>query len=408
MAEKEGPGAVAVLFPLSYPYDRGAEETFIGPELAHLRSEFDTVIVVPEKTAGRRADVPEGIRVAEHVGAYRQGIRWIARCLRLAASSPMFSGELAASLADAEGHPRDTLRNIERYLARNYTYNLEAERTPLGADFVDTFLFQSKEGYCVHFASAFVILARLNRIPARYATGYLAGVPGGTSLFEGTGEPGRGIVTGLSAHAWPEVWLEDLGWIAWEATTAVNPSYYEEIGEQWLYDYDREENRLTNRQLRSILGREPGSQRRSVRGLRDFNWQVLLVAIPLLALLWLVLRGIKRYGILLTAVLRPGRTSAMQLAAKIAGSFYRRGVERPRRLGWVRWAEIIGQTGTHSAPQSPPGQATRLQARSRRLLRVIQRIAYSDQAFRTRDLRYLLTFYLSYCAGPKTGLNLTP
>jgi hypothetical protein len=142
--------------------------------------------------------------------------------------------------------------------------------------------------------------------------------------------------------------------------------------------------------------------------LRDFNWQVLLVAIPLLALLWLVLRGIKRYGILLTAVLRPGRTSAMQLAAKIAGSFYRRGVERPRRLGWVRWAEIIGQAGAHSAPQSPPGQATRLQARSRRLLTVIQRIAYSDQAFRTRDLRYLRTFYLSYCGGPKTGLNLTP
>ena len=144
--------------------------------------------------------------------------------------------QLAVSLLDPAGNTRGTLRNIERYLARNYTYNLEADRTPRGVDFVDTFLFQSKEGYCVHFASAFAVLARLNRIPVRYATGYLATLPDGSLPFEGMREAGRGIVTGLSAHAWPEVWLEDRGWTAWEATTAVNPSYYEESGDRWLYE----------------------------------------------------------------------------------------------------------------------------------------------------------------------------
>jgi transglutaminase-like putative cysteine protease len=321
------------------------------------------------------------------------------RYLQLPGSISPELRELAISLADAAGDPRSALRNIERYLARNYTYNLEAERTPPGADFVETFLFQNKEGYCVHFASAFAVLARLNRIPVRYATGYLAYVPGGSFPFEGTGEPGRDVVTGLSAHAWPEVWLEDRGWVAWEATTAVNPSYYEEIGEQWLYEYDREENRLTNRQLHSILGREPGSRQRGARGLWgiglwSINWPILLLAIPILAVLWLAFRGTRRYGILLAAALRPGRSSALQLAAKIADSFHRRGVEWPHMLGWVRWTEKIGEAAACSAA----GQAARIQARSRRLLRVMQRLVYSDNAFRRLDLRFIRLFYLTYCA----------
>jgi transglutaminase-like putative cysteine protease len=304
--------------------------------------------------------------------------------------SPELS-ELAANLGDSTGDTRGTLRNIERYLARNYTYNLEADRTPAGADFVDTFLFQSKEGYCVHFASAFTVLARLNGIPVRYATGYLATIPNGSFPFDGTREAGLGIVTGLSAHAWPEVWLEDRGWTAWEATTAVNPLYYEEIGEDWLYEYGRGINRLTNRQLRAILGREPASQQRAARGAWSFNWQILFLSIPLLAVLLIAIRAIRRYGILLLAALRPDRSSAVKIVAKIAASFHRRGVDRPDELGWVRWAERISA----ATPQLAP----RLQTRSRRLLTVIQRLMYSDQAFRKRDLGLIRTFYLNYCAG---------
>jgi len=296
--------------------------------------------------------------------------------------------ELAANLAGSTGDSRGTLRNIERYLAQNYTYNLEADRTPIGADFVDTFLFQNKEGYCVHFASSFTVLARLNGIPARYATGYLATLPDGSYPFGMMLEPGRGIVTGLSAHAWPEVWLEDRGWTAWEATTAVNPSYYEEIGEGWLYEYGREVNRLTNRQLRSILGREPASHRRSAGRLWSFKWQILFLSIPVLAVLVSAIWAIRRFGILLLAALRPDRSSATKIVAKIAASYHRRGVDWPDTLGWVRWTEGIRA----AAPQ--------LQTRSRRLLAVIQRLMYSDQVFRKRDLGFLKAFYLSFCAGP--------
>ena len=298
---------------------------------------------------------------------------------------------LAVLLADPEADTRGTLRNIERYLAQNYTYNLEAKRIPAGADFVDTFLFQSKEGYCVHFASSFAVLARLNGIPTRYATGFLTTLPTGTLPFEGNLESGHGTVSGLSSHAWPEVWLEDRGWTAWEATTAVNPSYYEEFGEDWLYEYGRMENRLTNRQLRAILGRQPVSPQQMTKQPWNFNWQALLLLIPLFALILATTWTIRRYGVLVLAMARPNRRSALKVVVKIVSSRNRKGVEPPEKYGWVRWI--------HTTFQSSP----QLQSKFRWLLVVIQRLVYSDQGFRKRDLRFLSAFYLKHCTSSGPG-----
>jgi transglutaminase-like putative cysteine protease len=298
---------------------------------------------------------------------------------------------LAGLLEDPEADTRGTLRNIERYLAQNYTYNLEAKRIPAGADFVDTFLFQNKEGYCVHFASSFAVLARLNGIPTRYATGFLTTLPAGLFPFEGNLESGHGTVSGLSSHAWPEVWLEDRGWTAWEATTAVNPSYYEEFGEDWLFEYGRVENRLTNRQLRAILGREPVSQKQATKWSWSFNWQVLLLLIPLSALILAATWAIRRYGILVLAMARPNRLSALKVVAKIVSSRDRRGVEPPESRGWVQWVH----TSFQGSPQSQP--------KYRRLLVVVQRLVYSGHGFRKRDLRFLSAFYLKYCISFGSG-----
>ena len=107
------------------------------------------------------------------------------------------------------------------------------------------------------------------------------------------------------------------------------------------------------------------------------------------------LPGVTRYGILLAAALRGDRSAALMIAARVADSFQRRGVEHPGAIGWVRWSERIGKAAGGSAP----AQAARLQSRSRRLLRVMQRLAYGDQAFRKMDLRYIRGFYLNYCVG---------
>ena len=73
-------------------------------------------------------------------------------------------------------------------------------------------MFDLKQGYCDYFATAMVVLARLNGIPARLAVGYTMG------QFD----PQRGDyrVTELNAHSWPELYFPGYGWIPFEPTSA--------------------------------------------------------------------------------------------------------------------------------------------------------------------------------------------
>ncbi len=75
-------------------------------------------------------------------------------------------------------------------------YTLTPEPVPEGRDMVSYFVLEAPEGYCVYFASAMAVMARIVGLPARYVEGYLA-VPD---------ENGECVVTGRSAHAWAEVY----------------------------------------------------------------------------------------------------------------------------------------------------------------------------------------------------------
>lgn len=86
---------------------------------------------------------------------------------------------------------------------------------PLGANEVDDFLFQSRQGFCEHYASAFVFLMRAAGVPARVVTGYQGGE------FNATG--GYWIVRQSDAHAWAEVWLQGRGWQRIDPITVVAP-----------------------------------------------------------------------------------------------------------------------------------------------------------------------------------------
>jgi len=84
-----------------------------------------------------------------------------------------------------------------------------------GRNAVDEFLFDTREGYCQHFSSAFVVLMRAAGIPARIVTGYA----GGTYNRIG----GYWLVRRSDAHAWAEVWLPGRGWVREDPTAAVSP-----------------------------------------------------------------------------------------------------------------------------------------------------------------------------------------
>lgn len=87
--------------------------------------------------------------------------------------------------------------------------------SPMGEDVVEDFLFEKHSSYCVHYASAAVLLYRLYGIPAQYAAGYL--VP--PEEFS-PGEDGNwtAAVTDEAAHAWAEIFLPDHGWTPVEVT----------------------------------------------------------------------------------------------------------------------------------------------------------------------------------------------
>ena len=81
---------------------------------------------------------------------------------------------------------------------------------------VDEFMFDTKEGFCEHYASAFTIMMRMAGIPSRVVTGYQGG------WFNSIGS--YLLVRQSDAHAWSEVWITGSGWTRIDPTAAVAPS----------------------------------------------------------------------------------------------------------------------------------------------------------------------------------------
>lgn len=117
----------------------------------------------------------------------------------------------------AEGlSDREIVDRAMRYFnEENFYYTLTPPVLP--NDTVDEFLFETRQGFCEHYASAFTVLMRGAGVPARVVTGYQGGTinPVGNYL----------LVNQRDAHAWTEVWLGDeQGWVRIDPTSAVSPS----------------------------------------------------------------------------------------------------------------------------------------------------------------------------------------
>lgn len=121
---------------------------------------------------------------------------------------------------------------IQNYLrSSQFSYSLQA---PVqggydgnGLSVLADFL-QQKSGYCVHFASAMAVMARLEGIPSRIAVGYAPGHATGATVAVAGQEPlPEYQVDARDAHAWPELYFEGVGWVAFEPTPSrgVVPPY---------------------------------------------------------------------------------------------------------------------------------------------------------------------------------------
>jgi len=126
--------------------------------------------------------------------------------------------ELARRMREEAGSDEAFIESVlTRFRSEEYYYTLQPPA--LDANAVDDFLFNTKRGFCEHYASAFTVMARAAGIPARIVTGYQGGE------FNSMG--GYFIVRQSDAHAWSEVWLNGRGWQRIDPTAAIAPSRIE-------------------------------------------------------------------------------------------------------------------------------------------------------------------------------------
>jgi transglutaminase-like putative cysteine protease len=126
-----------------------------------------------------------------------------------------FADELQAEFpATQPGRAQRLVSAVLDYLNRGgYRYTLDPPL--LGKNSVDEFLFDTKLGYCEHYASAFTVLMRMVGVPARVVTGYQGGELNPVDRFL--------TVRQSDAHAWTEVWFAGRGWVRVDPTAVVAP-----------------------------------------------------------------------------------------------------------------------------------------------------------------------------------------
>ena len=190
--------------PGSWMYDRARDEV-VGSNPTSSGLSYRMRVVVPALTAedlrGAQIGNPPGsedflaLPATEHL----QGTR-----------------ALVAELTAQATTPYEQAMAIQSYLRSpaNFTYDPRVPPARSGDAVWDFLRPEGRRGYCVQFATAMAVMARTLDIPTRVAVGFL---PGEAELNDGRFTY---TVTGRQAHAWPELYFEDLGWVRFEPTPA--------------------------------------------------------------------------------------------------------------------------------------------------------------------------------------------
>lgn len=231
--------------------------------------------------------------------------------IHLPDSLPASVRQLAQELTADALTPYHAATLLRDYLNEHCKYTLTPGDPAPEADFVAEFL-EKKQGYCTYFASALTVLCRAAGVPARYVTGY-AMIPDGE----------RFKATRATAHAWTEVYLENIGWVPIDAL-------------RWLYMEEQEEKAPTQGFTQSSPTPTPSptpsagtvhaeSEPEKLFDLQILWWAVLALGAVGLFFLWRLLQR-RRYTEKYVKRHFPGRTDA-------AGHYY---------AGLLRLFKILG------------------------------------------------------------------
>jgi transglutaminase-like putative cysteine protease len=154
---------------------------------------------------------------------------------------------------------------LTSFSENDYFYTLKPP--VLGDDFVDEFMFDSRQGFCAHYAGSLAYMLRLAGMPARVILGYQGGELNDASSYM--------IVHQYDAHAWVEVQLPLVGWVRVDPTAMVSP---ERILDGVDQTFDQQDGFLENSLFTSAA-----LQSKTLNWLRmrldeiDYQWQKMVV-----------------------------------------------------------------------------------------------------------------------------------
>jgi transglutaminase-like putative cysteine protease len=193
------------VFALDIPYSWDLRRTTMGrqQQLSRVQPIDQRVVYNAVSYTEYRSDV-------ELPGMFQNWYR------ELPAGSNPRTAELAQEMYDEAGSKAAYVEAVlQKFHQEEYFYTLEPPA--LGRDPVDQFLFNTQQGFCEHYASAFAVMMRSVGIPARIVLGYQGGE------LNSIGQETYLIVRQSDAHAWTEVWVEGVGWHRVDPTAAVAP-----------------------------------------------------------------------------------------------------------------------------------------------------------------------------------------
>lgn len=245
--------------------------------------------------------------------------------------------EFASQLRAQTGSDRAYANAVmNHFRAENFHYTLQPSL--LGDNPVDEFLFSTRNGFCEHYSSAFVVLMRAAAIPARVVTGYLGGEMNGDYM----------IVRQSDAHAWTEVYLEGQ-WVRFDPTGAVAPSRVDtnmaaalgdgepvpmmaRQGNAWLKSLKLRIDEMNHDWQRLVVDFNNESQYKiwEKLGLPKLKlWQITVLVLFITGLWCMAVLGFPVLG-------RSGSTAEEQL--------------------WQRYLKLVSRYGVHRQPAETPGE----------------------------------------------------
>lgn len=254
--------------------------------------------------------------------------------------------ELAESWRRELGNdnPAIVRRMLDYFRQQAFFYTLSPPL--LGEDSIDEFLFESRRGFCEHYAAGFVFMMRAAGIPARVVTGYQGG--------ELNPVDGTLIVRQSDAHAWAEVWFKERGWQRIDPTAAIAPSRIERnlagalpAGEPlpllsrpqftWLHQMRFRWDALANTWNQWVIGYNPQRQRDLLArlGMHSPDWQQMTAVFT--GLCGALLLGFTAWALRQRQRLDP----ALVVWNRLSGKLARRGLARRTWEGPLDYAKRI-------------------------------------------------------------------